>query len=96
MKGRYVIVRKYFGTFDGFDCFCATDDLFNAVELCERLAKAYDDCLYSFDFRKTVSDVDEGLDFYPGESLLDMGFVYDCKTLKDFQEQKANGKGRLL
>ena len=87
MKGRYRIIRHYFGLFDDKRVLCVTDDLMDAVLLCENLEKAYEGNLYSFDFQKDASDVDEGLDFYPGESLFSFGGVVDCKNLKEFKEK---------
>ena len=81
MQGRYKIIRRYYGLFDSKDVICVTDSLFEAVRLCEDLAKVYDDCLYDFDFKKTVSDVCEGYDF-------DGAFVISCRNLKEYYERK--------
>ena len=94
MKARYQIIQSYFGLFDEDTVLCVTDSLFHAVFLCECLEKAFDDRPYSCDFKKLAKDVDEALDFYPGESLLDVGAVYDSKNLEEFKAQKE-AKGQV-
>ena len=92
MTGRYKIIRDYFGLFDDKTDICVTDSLWEAVTLCETLNKATDDRPFDFDFEKVANDVDKALDFIPGESLLDIGFVCDCKNIKEYSRELAKHK----
>ena len=84
MKERYKIIQDYFGLFNQKTTLCVTDSLFNAVQLCEQLNESTKDRPYDYDFEKVVDEVDDALDFYPGESFADAGYVYDVKNLEDF------------
>lgn len=92
MTGRYKIIRDYFGLFDNKDTICVTDSLFEAVTLCEMLNKATDDRPFDFDFEKVATDVDKVLDFILVESLLDIGYVLDCKNIKEYSRELAKHK----
>lgn len=96
MTGRYKIIRDYFGLFDDRSTICVTDKLSEAVFICEAMNKAFDDRPFDFDFEKVAPEVDDALDFVGGESFLDMGFVCDCKNLKEYSEKYAeNQKNKI-
>ena len=100
MNGRYKIIQDYFGLFDQKTTLCVTDSLFNAVQLCEQLNESTKDRPYDYDFEKVVDEVDDALDFYPGESFADAGYVYDVKNLEDFTKlllkKKRHPRKRLV
>ena len=88
MRERYRIYLSYNGLLDTKNLLCITDSLFHAVYIVEQLNKATEDnpC-YDYDFLKIAQDVDEGLDFYPGTSLFDEGFIINCKNYQDYLNQ---------
>lgn len=92
MQGRYKIIRDYFGLFDDKSTICVTDSLQEAVNLCEALNRVYEDRPFDFDFEKVAKDVDEGLDFIAGESFFDVGYVIDCKNIKEYSRELAKRK----
>ena len=100
MKERYKIIQDYFGLFDQKTTLCVTDSLFDVVQLCEQLNESTKDRPYDYDFEKVVDDVDDALDFYPGESFADAGYVYDVKNLEDFiklyLKKKRHPRKRLV
>lgn len=88
---RYRIYETYNGLFDSKHHICSADTLFNAVHVVELLKKfEKENPCYSYDFQKVVSFVDSFLDYYPGESLSDVGHVYTAVNYEEFLEQKAN------
>ena len=87
-KSRYKIKQDYFGLFDEVNILCTTDSLFHAVMLCEMLEKAVEDRPYSHDFVKVAKDVDDVLDYYPGDTFADAGHVYDVKNWEEFKRLK--------
>ncbi len=97
MKGRYKITREYFGLFDEITTIAVTDALSDAVYLCETLNKAEEErCTVEYDFKKTVREVDEGLDFVAGDSFLDLGFVCDCKNLDEYRKKVEEFKAETI
>lgn len=97
MKGRYKIIQEYFGLFDEKRAIAVTDALSEAVYLCETLNKAEEDrCTVEYDFKKTVKEVDEGLDFVAGDSFLDLGFVCDCKNLDEYRKKVEEFKAETI
>ena len=92
MRKRYKIYETYNGLFDTKNVLCLTDSLFHAVHIVEQLNKATEDnpC-YDYDFVKLVASVDETLDYYPGESFLDEGFVLNCSNYEDFLAKYKGG-----
>ena len=93
MKGRYQIKQDYFGLFDDVDVICVTDSLHYAVQLCEQLNKSVEErATYQYYFEKTVKDVDDVLDYYPGESFADEGYIYDVKNLEEFNNLRLKKK----
>ncbi len=97
MKGRYKIICDYFGLFDDRRTICVTDNLSEAVFICEAMNKAYEDRPFDFDFQKIATDVSETLDFVAGESFLSMGFVCDCKNLEEYHAKyEENEKKKIM
>ena len=89
MRQRYLIHREYFGKFDDDVVIAVAESLTGAAFIVESLNQAFEDRPYNFDFRKVAEDIDEALDFVPGESLFEPGRVLDCFSYAEYQMKKG-------
>lgn len=89
MRQRYLIHREYFGKFDDDVVIAVAESLTEAAFICESLNKAFEDRPYNFDFRKVAEDIDEALDYVPGESLFEPGRVLDCFCYAEYEAKKG-------
>ena len=89
MRQRYLIHRDYFGKFDDDVVIAVTESLTEAAFIVESLNKAFKDRPYNFDFRKVAEDIDEALDYVPGESLFESGKVLNCFSYAEYEAKKG-------